>query len=364
MKNKLKLLCLITITLHISSCSKIYYTQTPQNYDTSEAVIIPIAHPNTIVSATGAFYSRLMPIFGFGKYDQVRAGHASMVIVEKGSDEFQFYDFGRYDPQKDTARARGANTDPSLKINTKAEWKNGKLTNIEEMLLELYCDSLELMVIGDLYASVCDDINYTNAMKYIDDMQNAGVHRYGPFDKKGTNCARFVVDAIHFATTNEEIKQRAKKISKVSPTVLASVRNLNTDGIYYIVNNDSVFCKQGEVPRKLDRKYMVDFGKGFQKKNYEGKMIPPKDIEAHKNWLWLSGVSSGRWFDIEKSTNGKMKVISYNKNAKEEYRGIYKAEKEVDFSKGYKLDYPSTYKFITLIIDEEKVRLYRISDDF
>jgi len=199
--------------------------------------IIALAWPETKVIHEGKWYDTPMRWLGFLKDDYYTAGHAAMVFVNHQTNEFKYYDFGRYHTPPKRGRVRSYDTDPELKLETKPDIKNGKITNIQDLLFELQCKK-SCHGDGKLLASVYNNINFKKAISKAEYMQNKGSICYGPFAINGTNCSRFVSQVTKCAT-----KSWLKRIVLAFPyTISASpkfnIRVINSEPHYYIMEKE------------------------------------------------------------------------------------------------------------------------------
>ncbi len=116
--------------------------------------LIVMAYPNLIVKSVGSFSSKLYPLIGIGSKDRTRAGHACMILVKDDSSTFEYIDNGRYISPEGFSRVRSADTDFETKVEVEAQWHDGKIANIEELLRWLYDHPEKTHGGNDLYASV------------------------------------------------------------------------------------------------------------------------------------------------------------------------------------------------------------------
>jgi len=199
--------------------------------------IIALAWPETKVIHEGKWYDTPMRWFGFLKDDYYTAGHAALVLVNHQTAEFKYFDFGRYHTPPKKGRVRSYDTDPELKLNTKADIKNGKISNIQDLLFELQCKKA-CHGDGKLLASVYHNIDLQKAIDKVDFMQHKGAICYGPFAINGTNCSRFVSQVAKYAT-----KSWLKRLLLTFPyTISASpkfnIRVINSEPHYYIMKKE------------------------------------------------------------------------------------------------------------------------------
>ena len=196
--------------------------------------IIVLAWPEGMVAAAGSWYDKVLA--KDGKY---RVGHSAMVLVDSNTKQMNYMDFGRYHTPLGFGRVRDLETDPELKLKTTASIEKGRITNIEEILLEI--DSLQSTHgEGKLFASVLDNICFKKGYKYAKSIQVKGIVEYGPLVKGGTNCSRFVASTMCASNPDLHTNLRLKFPFCLSPSPKRNVSIANHN--YYILDNSD--CKQ------------------------------------------------------------------------------------------------------------------------
>ena len=171
-----------------------------------DAIILTLAYPETIVSHAEEWYSKFLRFAFVGSKKHVRAGHAALVLINKSTGVLEYHDFGRYITPSPNGRVRGKETDFELNFPIRTEIEDDKIKNLDEILKFLATNPKLTHGDGDLYASVCNSINYDLARTHITGRQNDGFIRYAAFISQACNCARFVTDALIASVTNENLK--------------------------------------------------------------------------------------------------------------------------------------------------------------
>ena len=359
-------LFVVTLVALLGSCTLQKKIEFPENHTFEDnATLIIMAYPQEVVRTTEAFYSNLLPLLGMGIKGYIRGGHACMVLIKDGSEKYEYFDLGRYISPEGYARARGANTDPETTVDIKAVWKNGEITNIEELLRWLYDHPKKTRGYGDLYASVCKKVNYERVVKYIDKIQDKGIVKYGPFERDGSNCARFVTDAMLNGVLDENMLDDVDDLYNLTPSVLGNIEAANSYDYYYVTTQDSIYkSKRNLEIIQLD--ILVDNSKGYDHiiDCQKGQLIAPDKYPIDKNWQWLGGIGYGVWYEIEQTEYKDIYCVTqYSAERKIVFTALYKAEKTLDLSQKYKFEYPSHYEMITLNIDSQKIDLVRIVNE-
>ncbi len=347
-------------------CYKPRYIEPTKENSIANAKIIVMAYPQEVVRVTPAFYSKLLPLIGIGIPGFVRAGHACMILIKEGSDTFEYFDFGRYLTPVSWARARGIETDPDTEIEFKAEWTpEGNIANMEELIGWIYEHPDVTRGEGDLYASICENVNYERVKEYVDIILGNGIMHYGPFDKRGTNCARFVADAMLNGVVEKNALKRIKSLYNITPSVLGNVGKGNSYDFYYVATKDGV-TKSRESIFKVQQRCLFDMGKGYEDvvDTQIGKLEEPVELRKSPSWKWLGGVGYGLWYDLKATEeDGIYEISQYSAKAKHIFTARYKKSEpnqKFDPDSDYIFSYPSHYRSMIIIQNEEKLNLSRL----
>lgn len=196
--------------------------------------IIVLAWPEGMVAAAGSWYDKVLA--KDGKY---RVGHSAMVLVDSNTKQMNYMDFGRYHTPLGFGRVRDLETDPELKLKTTASIEKGRITNIEEILLEI--DGLQSTHgEGKLFASVLNNSCFEKGYKYARSIQVKGAVAYGPLVWGGTNCSRFVASTMRASNPGLCTNLRLKYPFCLSPSPKRNVSIANPN--YYVVGGGN--CEQ------------------------------------------------------------------------------------------------------------------------
>jgi len=264
--------------------------------------IIGLAYPDTIVKISDERLVPYLRFLGIGKKNYIRAGHAALVLINKSTGILQYFDFGRYISPQGYGRVRGKDTDNELDFSLKAEIKDGKIQNINELLKFLATNPKLIHGEGRLIASVCNEVDYTKARKYITSMQERNFIRYGAFMKKATNCSRFITTTLIASVTNKNTVKRLFKSTRFTPSTVANVVIANTEEFIYEVSEKGDISEFKSSVTKENLRCFLD-----RLKTYKPTLIGnqhPKELEGvHENAQWLGGVGSGAWFELHKTDN-------------------------------------------------------------
>ncbi len=311
----------------------------------NDGIIIILSYPDTIVRpAYSEFLSKFWPKIGIGSKHAVQAGHAALLLIKKNQSEIKYFDFGRYITSKGNGRTRSEETDPELKISIKAYFENNKLINLKEILLWIENHPEKTHGSGRLIAGINEEIQYKKALNFINNIIDKKELPYGPFMKKGTNCARFVTDAIMKSTTNKKVKYHLKKSKIFTPSPIGNVIKATTSKTIYEVHFQEILSYKN---RSILKEYKASFFNKFDNElNLIGTELPDLNKFSLKKGTWLGGIGSGTWYNIEKQIDSKTySIAKYNVNGIKEFEFNFITEDfTFDLQSDFKFMYPSNFK--------------------
>ncbi|MFD0963456.1 DUF6695 family protein [Pseudofulvibacter geojedonensis] len=312
-------------------------------------IIITMAYPETIVMVADEWYSPYLKYLGIGKKDYLRAGHAALVLINKDRGELEYHDFGRYITKAPNGRVRGKKYDRELDFPLKAVIENNKIQNLNEILLFLASNPELTHGDGKLLASICNEVDYEIAKKYISKMQRQGSIRYAAFKKNASNCARFVTTTLIAGVTNLKIRKKLISSQWFTPSTIGNVVLASSDGKVYEVTPNKVSQFTSTVFRE-NRKYFLDRLKNYQV-NLVGT-IQSKDVKGlHKNTQWLSGIAAGAWYELTHEqiladNEFRMRRISPYGNV--DIDAVFKKAAGFDIGKEFKVIHNSNCAYCTV----------------
>ena len=218
----------------------------------TKGTIIPLAWPDTPVIQEGKWYDGIMKTLGFIKNGFYKAGHAAVILVNHDTNEFHYFDFGRYQTPIKHGRVRDSFTDPDLILHTKPIIESDKIINIIELMLEL--SSLKATHgEGRLIASTILVPNIDKAFQKAKTIQNKKAILYGPFNLKGTNCSRFVAQTAKACNLGVFKNILIRIPYTVSHTTITNVKIINDKRFYYELKK-RVFTKRMNILYPLKKK--------------------------------------------------------------------------------------------------------------
>ena len=226
-----------------------------------DGVIVVLSYPDTVVRpAYSEFSSKIWPKLGIGSENGVQAGHAAMLLIDKKTKQVDYFDFGRYITSYGNGRVRSKQTDPELAVPFTAIIENDKLANLEEMLLWLAGNPEKTHGEGRLVASVNKEIDHIKAQSFVNDLIARKEVPYGAFVKNGSNCARFVTDAILNSCGNKSIVLKLKTSNLLTPSPIGNAIKGTTEDDIYIVEGQ-------QIAHYTNRSVIKEYSECFFKKN-------------------------------------------------------------------------------------------------
>jgi hypothetical protein len=310
-----------------------------------EGIIVILSYPDTVVRP--AYWERMSgfwPKIGIGGKHAVQAGHAALLLIKKGASEIKYFDFGRYITSYGNGRVRSLETDPEVFVPIKAVFKEEKLTNINEILLWLDNNPDKTHGEGRLVASINDEIEYDNALTFINDLIHTKEIPYGAFLKNGSNCARFVTDTIVASCKNLKIKLKLKSSYMLTPSPIGNVFKGKTIPEVYEVENQEISMYQN---RSILKEYNAAFFNKFDNElNLKGTELPNTDVFNLLSGTWLSGIGIGAWFKIEEKLDSeKYRISRHTVNGVKDFESEFLIDiTTFNFDDAYQFIHPTNCK--------------------
>lgn len=293
----------------------------------NDAFILTLAYPETVVLHAQEWYSKFLRFLFIGNKKYVRAGHAALVLINKNTGVLEYHDFGRYITTSNEGRVRGRTTDFELNFDLKAHIENDTITNLDDILKFLATHPKLTHGEGNLYASVCNAIDYKSAQNYISNIQEQGFVKYAAFVKDASNCARFVTDTLIASITNSEIKNKLIKSKSFTPSTIGNVVIADTQNYTYIISEEGNIKEFKSTVGKENRRLFFDTLKGHTSSPV-GKIEPKHNDTKAKHAQWLGGIGAGAWFEIyelEQKTEFRYRRIS--PDGQVDCDGVYNVDK-------------------------------------
>lgn len=317
--------------------------------------IIVIAYPDTFVKHSEEWICKFLPWIGVGSRAYIKAGHAAQILIEYKTGNAFYYDFGRYTTPLGLGRVRSAITDAELEIPIKALFnEKGELQNLNDFLLWLDLNPKKTHGEGRLLASVCEDICFDKAILFIKTLQAKEIITYGAFQKKGTNCARFVTDTILASTSEKSIQNKLKFNKKFTPSTVGNVEKAATIGPIYEVSNQKISLYKGSAFKENIKNY-------FEKKK-EAKGVLIQNQKVNNNYHKLEGVGASSYFEIVDTELPKnhFRIKRYNDYLEEDFDGVY-FNQTFNPSQPFKFTYISHCAYCHVLQNGKRIKLDVVS---
>jgi hypothetical protein len=284
-----------------------------------------LAWPNVTARGDERWYMWLKKM-GIVKNLNFKVGHAAIVLIHSSTGTCHYYDFGRYITPRGCGRARSADTDPDLRLETICDIRqNGKyshIVNIKSLLHELHEKRVFTHGDDDMYASVAAGIHIMRAKAYADSQCVVGAVCYSAFAKKNNNCSRFVERILKagFAPDSIEHWQVARPETFVASPI-SNVINARKD--------HQVIRYRGEEPvlfsmnrlRSLQfflRQVSANFFWGDyatlsddSNPGYQSEpAMRPSSVPPHAQWL--GGIGEGAWHEVASDNENRLIFRRYS----------------------------------------------------
>jgi hypothetical protein len=323
----------------------------------NNAFILTLAYPETIVSHAEEWYSKFLRFLFVGSKKHVRAGHAALVLIDKATGVLEYHDFGRYITSSPNGRVRGRETDFELNFPVRAKIENNTIINLEEILK--FLSTHPKLTHGDenLYASVCNTIDYDLARAHITKMQERDFIRYAAFIKNACNCARFVTDTLIASVTNTTIKKNLISSKWFTPSTIGNVVIADTENFIYLVSDKGDINEFNSTVSKENRRLFLDTLKGYNP-SLVGTLKPKQNTTKADHAQWLSGIAAGAWFEVyDLSVTNEYRFRRISPYGNIDCDGIYKLHSDgFDINAEYQFMHYSNCAFFHV---EQDSKLFR-----
>lgn len=274
--------------------------------------IIPLAWPEAPVRTAGGPYDKFLEKFRLYRNGYYKAGHAAMLLVKSDTGEIDYFDFGRYISPDKNGRARSKETDPEVLFELKAEIKNNEIVNFYDIVKAIGAHP-QTHGDGTLYAGIQSGINHEKAINFIQSVQQKPYTPYGPFVVGGTNCSRFVAQAIAASKKGTGIKFLYPWY--FTPAPLGNIFYSTGKILYKLDTNNEVIPL--DIKGEMNQfKFMAEImrykdGEGTPDPSKAGlnKITPPIErINISDKAQWLGGIGAGAWYEIISSSADSIEV--------------------------------------------------------
>ena len=294
----------------------------------NDAFILTLAYPETIVSHAEEWYSKFLRFLFVGSKKHVRAGHAALVLINKETGVLEYHDFGRYITPSPNGRVRGSQTDFELNFPITANIEDDTIQNLDEILKFLSMNPKLTHGDFNLFASVCNAVNYDLARTHITKMQNRDFIRYAAFVKTACNCARFVTDTLIASVTDSKMKKKLQSSKWFTPSTIGNVVIADTENFVYKVSDKGEIGEFDSTVSRENRRLFLDTLKGYHPSLIGTLEVRHNDVKA-EHGQWLSGIAAGAWFEIyDLGSNSEYRFRRISPYGNIDCDGVYKVKDE------------------------------------
>ncbi len=333
-----------------------------------EGISIVIAWPDTTARGDDRWYTVLKNL-GLVKNLNFKVGHAAIILIDKASGILYYYDFGRYITPRGMGRARSCDTDPKLELTTRATIENGKILNLEEILLEMDVKKEATHGMGPMYFSIIDHTDFRKSKQEADKWVLIGSTPYGALAKGNNSCSRYVWQVFKAGRTQKTPDKWTSRLphETLFPSPMSNVVNASGNREVFIYNERKLekivmnrwrsfvfFIQQvGHSFHPVKSKKLPD----DQHLGFINEPLKPLNIPAEAQWL--GGIGEGAWYHLEIEKDYCL-THRYNHKGELEYtkKGVLKNE---TFNlESHQFQYDSHYLFTTLLIQGRVIRLHKI----
>lgn len=305
--------------------------------------IITLAWPEALTKTANGPYDKILTAFNIHKNGYYKTGHAAFLLIDGETGEIEYFDFGRYISPFKNGRIRSSATDPELKLNYKATFRNKKIDNLNSILLEI-SNNIETHGTGTLYAGELSQVNKRKAIAYINKQQKKPYIPYGPFHIGGTNCSRFVAQTIQHSVRKGGLKFLYPMYGTPSP--LGNVFNTDAKNYYKVQDSE---LEMHVKPNRFQQLKMILSILTFTVNDTPPKPLrstlintPKKGKEIPTNAQWLTGTGAGAWYSIQAIHNQNILVSRHQDNGKQDFELTFKANAMIiNPDQDYQFTYPS-----------------------
>lgn len=329
---------------------------------------IILTWPDTTIRGDEEWLTFLKKI-GVVKNLNFKIGHTGIVLVNPKDGSLLFYDFGRYVTPRGFGRARSKQSDPLLKIDSKAEIVNNKITNIEAIISALEQLKSAMYGEGKLYFSIVEGINFKLAKIYGDNSVLQGARSYGAIAKNSNNCSRFITRMLMKSSKKFHFLHPINLPETIKSSPMSNLINTASDRKIY-----SYTPAEGLIKFKMDRFQSIWFhlkqvGNNIIKDKalllpndqHVGAMkFDSKPISIPTKATYLGGVGDGAWYYISPLEKKQFIIKRYTTKGQLEYIALGEASQNIDINKKFEITYDSHMLFTNIIQNDIKIQIIHI----
>lgn len=303
---------------------------------------------------------------GIVKNLNFKVGHTGIVIIKGATGEMLFYDFGRYISPRGYGRARSECSDPLLKISLKANIRDGKIRNIDE--IASYFEDMKPAMYGEgrLYFSIAEGIDFQLAKDFGDQWVEKGTYPYGAVAKNNNNCSRFITRMLIHSSPRYHYWHSINLPETIKASPISNVVNVVPNRMIY-----SYCPSEGIRHFKMNRWQSFLFlvkQLGDNVTPSKATLLPNdqiigavdyrfKPITVPKEATYLGGVGDGAWYAVNPKGSNQFIIKRYTTAGNLEYIVLGEATNLVKPDRPWKVVYDSHLLFTHIEQDGIKIRI-------
>lgn len=303
---------------------------------------------------------------GIVKNLNFKVGHTGVVIINHGTGEMYFYDFGRYITPRGYGRARSHFSDPLLEIKLKANLLNDEIQNLKEIIEHFEHLKPAMYGEGKLFFSIVKDINFSLAKAYGDQCVEEGTYPYGAVAHDNNNCSRFITRMLIKSSEKFHIWHKINLPETIKSSPVSNLINAVSDRMIY-----SYTPEQGIIKFRMNRFQSLWFlikQLGDNVFSSKADLLPTdqiigavkynsKPISVPKEAMYLGGVGDGAWYTVNQQENKHFIIKRFTSSGKLEYVVLGECEESFDPQKEFEIAYDSHLLFTHIIQGNKKLRI-------
>lgn len=336
-----------------------------------EGMTMVIAWPETTARGDDRWYAVLKNL-GLVKNLNFKVGHAAIILVDKQTGVLYYYDFGRYISPRGMGRARSCDTDPKLELTTKAVIENGKILNLEDILLEMDVKKEATHGNGPMYFSITDHIDFRKSKQEADRWVLIGSTPYGALAKGNNSCSRYIWQVFKAGLTAKTPSKWTSKLphETLFPSPVSNVVNATVSREVFIYNDRKL--KKIVMNRWRSLRFFVSQvshsfhplkSKELPDDQHPGFIAEPqRPLNIPLDAQWLGGIGEGAWYHLE-IKNEYCFTSRFNHKGELEYKKMGLLRNENISVESYQFLYDSHYLFTTLSVEGQIIRLPKVHNN-
>jgi hypothetical protein len=313
-------------------------------------IALVLAWPQTYCKQARAWYDFPMRWLGFNVDYYYQAGHAAVILVEKSTAKFHYFDFGRYHSPYNYGRVRSFESDPELTIHTTPMLTGDDASvvlNSREILSEMQKNK-SFHGDGTLYGSQIQ-IDFQKAYDMAMELQNKHFLVYGPFVRGGSNCSRFVSNVIQAGNPPLKNLIPLKYFVPLTPTTLTNVK----------AGEGKISVAKLNIVGEIVKVVRPDYRKFASSPDWLNETFPSPKRHSNvpESAQWLSGEGYGSWYDI--SMDGStIELNEYGPGGEHESKALFSAHQNLLVDNHVTITYPSNCRVLTVIQNDRKIQMF------